>query len=493
MTTERRLLHGRYRVLSELGTGGQGSVWLAEDTVLERRVALKELLPHNESTGIDESRARALVEARALARVRHRCIVRIHDIFFAGKDPWLVMEYIKGRSLAEIISAGHAGERALAAIGLQAVEGLQAVHDAKVVHRDVKPANILAGHDGAIYLVDFGIAKITEELAGGARLAASPITGRGRVLGTPEYIAPEQITGQAATPASDLWSLGVTLYFALEGRTPFARGGGQPAHAIRAAILYEDPYPPACGGSLAELVLRLLEKDPAKRPKAGEVARVLESVLTGAGGTSGSKPAPRPESTPALNATLVYTTARTRPLDDAELSRREMAHAVRVVTEADSDSGIAALLAKPSGEAARILADCSFEVAAELIAGIAATSPDKAGAILEILSVTRSGRLLDYLPSVTGARVVASLLPAQRARVLSESDARTAAEVIMALAGEAAGQLIAAMPERRAVTVLSHVRPRKVAEALRAMDGGLRGRLLDGLSADFRALVQRHL
>jgi serine/threonine protein kinase/flagellar motility protein MotE (MotC chaperone) len=512
MTTEGQVLLDRYRLLSQLGAGGQGSVWLAEDQLLQRRVALKELIPHTETIGVEESRARALIEAQAMARVRHRCIVRIHDILFADEDPWIVMEYISGRSLADIIAAERPTERTIAAIGLSVLHGLQAVHAARIVHRDVKPANILADQDGAIYLVDFGIAKFSEESSGG-RPGSPSITGRGRILGTPEYIAPEQLIGRPATPASDLWSLGVTLYSTLERHSPFMPRAGKPAQAIKAAILYEEPLVPTTAGPLVDIVLRLLEKDPPRRPSADEVAEVLEWILnTPTGGSArSSRPAmgaasiggtaptgawPTRTGTAGVPKTLLYTSEtnpHTRPLDDAELNRREMADAVRVVNQSGTDSGIAILLGKPNVEAAKILADCSADVAAELMTGIAADHAEKAGAILQILSVTRSGQVLDYLPPATAAAVIAAMRPDQRSRVLSQSDVRTVADVIRALPPRSAADVISAMPEKRAVTVLGHVRPTIVAAIFRIIDRDLRTRLMRALSPDVRDLVQRHL
>jgi tRNA A-37 threonylcarbamoyl transferase component Bud32 len=504
MNPEGRLLHDRYRVLAQIGSGGQASVWLAEDTLLERRVALKELVPHAESISLEESRARALIEARALARVRHRCIVHVHDIFFVGLDPWIVMEYIRGRSLADIVVGDRPTEREIAAIGLSVLHGLQAVHAARIVHRDVKPTNILVDQDGAIFLVDFGIAKIAEDVAAAGHQRDGSITGRGRVIGTPEYLAPEQIHGHPATPASDLWSLGVTLYYAMEGHTPFTRASAQPAQDLRSAILYEDPPPPASRGHLATLVLRMLAKDSAKRPSAGEVFQVLESILTGQS-RNGRRPGTGRGPTaafPAPGKILVYTDAAAyteamRPLDNAERARHAIADAVRDVNLSGTDSGVARLLAKPNDEAAHILASCSPEVAAELIAGMAASRVSKAGDILQMLSVTRSGKVLDYMPSAASAEVVAALPERrQQVRVLSQADIRTVAEVLMELMevpGEIAERLVAALPLRRAGAALNEVKPVTVAKILQAQSPDVRSRLLEALSPEFRAIVQRFL
>lgn len=484
-------------MLSQIGSGGQASVWLAEDKLLERRVALKELIPHAESIGLDESRARALIEARALARVRHRCIVRVHDIFFMGLDPWIVMEYIRGESLANIVSARRLTEREIAAIGLSVLQGLQAVHAAQIVHRDVKPTNILVDQEGAIFLVDFGIAKIAEDAADGHRRDKT-LTGSGRVIGTPEYLAPEQLDGQPATPASDLWSLGMTLYYAMEGHTPFTRASGRPAQDLRYAILYEDPPPPASQGALAALVLQLLAKDPDERPSAAKASQVLESIVMGQG-RNGQRTAARERPTaafPAPGRTRPYTEA-TRPVEDAERTRHGIADAVRDVNVSGADSGVARLLARANGDAARILADCSPEVAAELIAGMAASRASKAGDILQMLSVTRSGKVLDRMPSAASAAVI-SAMPERRqqVRVLSQADIRTVAEVLMELTeppGGIAGQLVAALPLPRAAAALGEVKPTTVAKILLTQTPDLRLRLLQALSPEFRAIVQRSM
>ena len=495
MSPEGRLLHDRYLMLSQIGSGGQASVWLAEDTLLERRVALKELVSHTESIGLEESRARALIEARALARVRHRCIVRVHDIFFVGLDPWIVMEYIRGRSLADIVAGERLTEREIVAIGLSVLNGLQAVHAARIVHRDVKPRNVLVDQEGSIFLVDFGIAKIAEDVAARGHRWDGSITGRGRVMGTPEYLAPEQFQGHPATSASDLWSLGVTLYYAMEGHTPFTRASGQPAQDLRSAILYEDPPPPASRGSLATLILRLLAKDPAKRPSAGEAGQVLESILNGHN-RNGRRtetdgwPTPVP---PSSGRTLTYTEAM-RPLDDAERARHGIADALRDVNISGTDSGVARLLARPKDEAAHILANCSPEVAAELVTGMAASRASKAGDILQMLSVTRAGKVLDYMPSAASAEVVTALADRQQqVRLLSKADIRTVAEVLMELSGEMAQQVVAALPLRRAGAVLGEVTPVRVAKILEAQSPDLQARLLQVLSPEFRAIVQRFM
>ena len=182
-----------------------GSVWLARDLQLERDVAVKQLMHHTDNEERDERRARALREAVAMARVRHLSIVGIHDVFNVDGDPWIVMEYIKGPSLEVIIrETAKAGrrleERTIAAIGLPVLLGLCAAHEASVVHRDVKPANILVADDNSVFLVDFGIAKIAGDRS---------LTGQQKVMGTLEFLAPERLTrrgGREPRPTCGRWA-----------------------------------------------------------------------------------------------------------------------------------------------------------------------------------------------------------------------------------------------------------------------------------------------
>jgi len=502
MTSERQILNDRYRVLSSLGTGGMGSVWLAEDQLLERRVALKELIPYPYSADLAESRARALVEARAMARVRHRAIVRIHDFFFEGDDPWIVMEYISGRSLAEMIRAGRLDERTIAAIGLSVVQGLRFVHAAGIVHRDVKPANILVDADRSVVLVDFGIAKIAGDI---------PLTGQSKILGTIEFMAPERLLGRSAKPPSDLWSLGATLYYALEGHSPFAgREGELSLQAIITAILNDKPPSPLSGGPLASLLLRLLSKNPVERPDVAEITAVLEAILRTKPGLPGKSRATSSRLPPSLETvgkpsmlaigTRQYTRAGTPQIrwdservDDRELSRREMADAIRGADKPYADSGAESLLGQSDVKAAQILAGCSLNVAAELLEGITAKQARRAGTILQILSAGRAGKILDYLSPEVAAAVVAAMPIDDAVRILSRSDARTVADVVMELPSHRSGQLIEAMPGGRAVAVLSHARPATVAATLTVIKSDLSSKLLTGFGPDFRALVLRHM
>jgi eukaryotic-like serine/threonine-protein kinase len=474
-----QVLHGRYHLLCQLGQGGMGSVWLAEDRRLKRAVALKELVPHSGGLDLQESRARALVEARAMARVRHPAIVRIHDLFFTGDDPWIVMEYINGRSLADKIADGLLDERKVAAIGLMVLQGLRAVHAAGVVHRDVKPANILVAEDDSIFLVDFGIAKIAGDMA---------LTGQSKMLGTIEFMAPERILGVPARPAADLWSLGVTMFFALEGRSPFLRQGERGHEATMAAILHGDPPRPVVKGRLADVVLQLLRKESPQRPDAAEVERVLTSILAG---PASAARASSPTSARSHAATQPSRLPDEPPRDP--LSARELAAAVEIVSNSGTDSAAAVLLAMPDEHAAQVLARSAPRVAGELLQAMAVTRPRKAGAILQILAVGLAGRAVNYLSPGTAASILATMSVKAAVRILSQADPRTVAGVLTELPCEVSAQLVRAMPRTRAVAVLGFVKPVTVAAVMQAAPDDHNGKLLSQLSPSFRTLVLSHM
>jgi serine/threonine protein kinase len=267
MTPDHRAINGRYRLVHRLGTGGQGSVWLAEDALLGRPVALKELADRAGSDDLAERRTRAVLEAQALARLNHPSIVSIHDIIFVGDDPWIVMDYIMGRSLDHIIRDRPLEEGALARIGLPLIRGLSAAHSVSILHCDIKPANILIGNDGSVFLLDFGISEIA-----GEKKTDRP----NKIWGTLDFIAPERFSGNPASPSSDLWSLGITFFYALEGYLPFRR---QDSMTTMEAILHENVPRLTKQGELARIVSRLLHKDPAQRADVAEVGEVLQVII----------------------------------------------------------------------------------------------------------------------------------------------------------------------------------------------------------------------
>ena len=266
-----RVVAGRYALTGVLGRGGMGTVWLATDQVLERQVALKEVTFSVHLT--DEERAilreRTMREARAAARLDHPRVTTVYDVVEEDGKPWLVMEHVSARSLQEILEQqGPLSPSAVARIGLDVLAALDAAHDAGIVHRDVKPANVLVDPDGHACLTDFGIATATGD---------SSLTTQGALIGSPSYMAPERANGDEPRPPVDLWSLGATLYAAVEGRPPFDRG--EPMATLM-AVVSEPPAPMLRAGPLEPVLHGLLTKDPARRSTPEQARRQLSVLLS---------------------------------------------------------------------------------------------------------------------------------------------------------------------------------------------------------------------
>ncbi|MFC8514175.1 protein kinase [Streptomyces sp. NPDC057257] len=288
---ESRLLGGRYRLTERIGSGGMGTVWQAYDELVGRDVAVKQ--PRLPGDPEDEFRRRAASrlhrEARAAARVDHPAAVSIHDVVVDDDGlPWIVMELIRGESLHEVLRRGPVDTAEAARIGLAVLGALHAAHSVGIVHRDVKPANVLLGPHGRVVLTDFGIAHVQGE---------ESLTASGEFVGSLEFVAPERMSGRSAGPPSDLWSLGVLLYAAVEGASPFRR---PTVESTLAAVLASDPPEPKQAGPLGPLIARLLMKEPTRRPGAQECAAVLEAVTESRptpgtdGGATGARDASRP-------------------------------------------------------------------------------------------------------------------------------------------------------------------------------------------------------
>ncbi|WP_431930384.1 protein kinase domain-containing protein [Nonomuraea jabiensis] len=264
------LLAGRYRLQAELGRGGMGRVWRGHDELLDRPVAVKEVtLDERPPSEREALLGRTMSEARLAARLSHPHIASVYDVVEADERPWIVLQLVPAPTLAGVLAgSGPLPPAVVARIGLQVLDALRAAHAAGIVHRDVKPANILldAGHSHAV-LTDFGLATSLEQPV--------DLTGAGVVVGTPAYIAPERARGGPPTPQSDLWSLGVTLYAAVEGRAPFEEGG---ALATISAVLTAEPAPFERAGPLAPLLAGLLRKDPERRMSVGAARRYLEQI-----------------------------------------------------------------------------------------------------------------------------------------------------------------------------------------------------------------------
>ncbi|OEJ33346.1 serine/threonine-protein kinase [Streptomyces subrutilus] len=266
------VLAGRYRLIEPIGRGGMGKVWRAHDELLHRTVAVKELTAglYVAQADRDVMHARTQKEARAAARIQHPAVVTVHDVLEHDDRPWIVMEYIDGPSLADAAkAAGRIEPREAARIGLHVLGALRAAHAVGVLHRDVKPGNVLLAKDGRVLLTDFGIAAIEGD---------SSITRTGEIVGSIDYLAPERVTGGTPGTASDLWSLGATLYTAVEARSPFRRTS--PISSLQAVVNDE---PPALkqSGALAPVITALLRKDPADRPTAEEAERMLLEAMEG--------------------------------------------------------------------------------------------------------------------------------------------------------------------------------------------------------------------
>lgn len=292
------MIGGRFTLLGPLGSGGMGTVWRARDEVLQREVALKEVRPPDPAlTGPGAAatlRERVLREARALARLSHPHVVTIHQIVDAGPDthPWIVMELVPGESLADRLQRGPLLPQEAAALGRQILAALRSAHAAGIHHRDVKPANILLRTDPGVpgppsaVLTDFGIAALQGSTA---------LTATGDLIGSPEYIAPERVRGRDDHPASDLWSLGLVLYVAVEGHSPLRRAT---TLATLAAVLDEPVPPPVRSGPLAAVLGALLVRDPEARPDAATLDRLLTEAASGSAPSwaeptvSGPRPVP---------------------------------------------------------------------------------------------------------------------------------------------------------------------------------------------------------
>ncbi|MFJ9565361.1 serine/threonine-protein kinase [Streptomyces fuscichromogenes] len=266
------LIAGRYRIADTIGSGGMGRVWRAHDEVLHRAVAIKELTA---ALYVSESEqavllARTRAEARAAARINHSAVVTVHDVLEHDGRPWIVMELVEGQSLADAVKEqGRIEPREAARIGLWVLRALRAAHGAGVLHRDVKPGNVLLGRDGRVLLTDFGIAQIEGD---------TTITRTGEVVGSVDYLAPERVRGHDPGPSSDLWALGATLYTAVEGRSPFRRTS--PLTTMQ-AVVEEEAGEPLHAGPLEPVIIGLLRKEPAERPGPDELEQMLAEAAEG--------------------------------------------------------------------------------------------------------------------------------------------------------------------------------------------------------------------
>ncbi|WP_438487427.1 protein kinase domain-containing protein [Streptomyces sp. S186] len=299
---EGRLLADRYRLAGVLGRGGMGTVWRADDEVLGRTVAVKEL---RFPGGVEEDEKRRLItrtlrEAKAIARIRNNGAVTVYDVVDEDDRPWIVMELVEGRSLAEVVrDDGPLTPRRAAEVGLAVLDVLRAAHGQGILHRDVKPSNVLISDDGRVVLTDFGIAQVEGDPS---------VTSTGMLVGAPSYISPERARGQKPGPPADLWSLGGLLYACVEGGPPYDKGS---AIATLTAVMTEPVEPPKSAGPLEDVIYGLLVKDPESRlDEAGARALLLEVIHA---------PEPKPE--PPMDATRAMTLP-TVPAEQRERAER---------------------------------------------------------------------------------------------------------------------------------------------------------------------------
>jgi serine/threonine protein kinase len=283
---QRELIGGRYRLVKALHTGGFGRVWQARDLRLDGDVAVKEvwLPPSISAEERTERLARAEREARNAAALRnHPNIVTVRDVVMESGVPWIVMQLVTGHSLAEDIAASGPLSSAQASyVADSLLKALGAAHAAGIVHRDVKPANVMFADNGEVLLTDFGIAVHETDTA---------LTATGMIVGSMDYIAPERIRGEDGKAAADMFSLGVTLYQAVTGVCPFHRDS---VAASLAAILFDQPTPPPCPTGLSTLIMRLLAKDPAQRPTVPAARALLATLATTGAAPQVRLPAPPP-------------------------------------------------------------------------------------------------------------------------------------------------------------------------------------------------------
>ncbi|CAM5568616.1 MULTISPECIES: serine/threonine-protein kinase [Streptomyces] len=309
---EGRLLAGRYRLAEVLGRGGMGTVWRATDEVLGRTVAVKEL---RFPGGVEEDEKRRLItrtlrEAKAIARIRNNGAVTVYDVVDEDDRPWIVMELVEGRSLAEVVrDDGPLTPRRAAEVGLAVLDVLRAAHREGILHRDVKPSNVLMSDDGRVVLTDFGIAQVEGDPS---------LTSTGMLVGAPSYISPERARGQKPGPPADLWSLGGLLYACVEGVPPYDKGS---AIATLTAVMTEPLEPPKSAGPLEEVIYGLLVKDPAARLD-DRGARALLLDAANAPEDTGPEP-PAPDATRAMALPVVPEESSAKAKDRARDKDRD--------------------------------------------------------------------------------------------------------------------------------------------------------------------------
>jgi hypothetical protein len=511
MTSPGDVLNDRYVLQERLGGGRMGTVWKAFDATLERTVAVKELLlgPFGDEDAATR-RERVKREAIALAQVEHPVVVTVHDLISVGQDkvPWIVMRYVPGRPLSEIIEDDKDAplpEPTIAAIACAVLEGLRACHKRRVYHRDVKPGNIVVGADGSVHLVDFGIARIAGK---------APLTDNQNILGTAAFLAPELLDGEPPGPGTDLWALGVTIYYALTGQAPF---WAETTAAILTAIKFRNPPEPRDGGPLASLVLQMLRKRPEDRPDPATVSAILAGVASQLDRPSGQSywtgPQPRTEQQAGT-----WTPREQQPRQRASaqavcpeprvtaLSGLPVLTQAQVVGGMRPDQAADELLALSRHDAARIINRCDDAVGGSLLSAIAISGEPPTGEqdareraaaarkIVQMLPLDRRGPLLDHMSSVALAAVLAVPSAAETLRIVDRAETATLVGALSEAAPHQAALLVMAMDVGRAAELLRQVPAARVADILRnVLPASRREELLSRLPERFRAAVRRYL
>ena len=350
MSAEPRLVAGRYRLDERIGAGGMGVVWRAHDELLHRTVAVKQLVlgPGLSPEAAEEGRARAMREGRIAARLQHPHAINVFDVALGpdlegGQDaqPWLVMEYLPSRSLADVLAEGPLPAREVARIGRQVADALAAAHREGIVHRDVKPGNVLIGENGTVKITDFGIARASWDVT---------VTRTGVLTGTPAYFAPEVARGEAPDPASDVFSLASTLYAAVEGVPPF--GHEENTLALLRSIADGAVRPPVTSGPLSTLLMQMLRYDPDQRPvmsvtrdmlgriAARENLEPTTSALPAATDTAPDRRTPNTPPPPAISVVAAPIPV-TPEASEADIGPPDESPAPRPPAESDGESGVA--------------------------------------------------------------------------------------------------------------------------------------------------------
>ncbi|MFJ1604630.1 protein kinase [Streptomyces sp. NPDC088253] len=412
-----RVIAGRYSLLSPLGAGGMGTVWRAYDKVLHREVAIKEVrAPAGlAASDIERMYTRLEREAWAAARVAHRNVVTVYDVAMEEGRPWIVMELVRGQSLADLLKTeGRLSPQRAASIGIEVLAALHAAHETGVLHRDVKPANVLIAKDGRVVLTDFGIAMIEGDAA---------LTMTGEVVGSPEFLSPERALGRRSGPASDLWSLGVLLYAAVEARSPFRQN--TPLSTLRAIVDAELPQVRRAG-ALTPVIEGLLRKDPDERLTAEQAERDLR--LIGQGGIPDPGVVQPSSDFPTVST---QPTTRTSPADPGEqptvtesLAQPTVADSLAQATDADPSAQ--ATVVDPSKQAT-VAAPSAQSTVTHSLARAADADPGAQPAVAD-----------PAVPDPRAAGTPASSVPPVVARRSRRSIALVAAGValcVLALAG----------------------------------------------------------